>query len=291
MIVLLIFPMIFISLQAMSTKRFQKVAGVTPFFTSFMNLVASISALIIIVVLNGFKLRILFSSVILAVIVGIATLIYRLMMVKAMSLGPIIIVSIFSFSASALAPFVYGIIYLEEPLTILKIIAIILMILSLIPLIRNNSSVKNVHIKFWIFCVIVFLTAGTNVIFMKQNQVISPKEYTIDFIVLYSIFFAGFSLLNFIFTVIKTEMREEMQKINKRIVIPCISVGACNTLSNVVSLYLASRLDASIQFPILSSGQIISTALFSYLLFKEKPSRNTIISVILSIASIICMAI
>ena len=62
--------------------------------------------------------------------------------------------------------------------------------------------------------------------------------------------------------------------------------AVCNTLGNIFSLRCLLTMDASLQFPILSAVVIVLTALFGRIFFGEKITRNTWISLAMSVLGI-----
>ena len=62
--------------------------------------------------------------------------------------------------------------------------------------------------------------------------------------------------------------------------------AVCNTIGNIFSLQCLLTMDASLQFPILSAVVIVLTALFGRIFFGEKITKNTWISLAMSVAGI-----
>lgn len=62
-----------------------------------------------------------------------------------------------------------------------------------------------------------------------------------------------------------------------------------NTVVNFLVLVLATRMAASVMFPIISAGGIVTTAIVAMTIYKEKLSRNQKISFIFGIAAIVIL--
>ncbi len=306
MIALLAIPIFLISLQTISSKKYQKEAGITSYYTSFMNVFASISGFIIVFAANRFRMRIQPQSIWIAVAIAVSTLIYREFQVKAMGHGPVAAMTVVNFSAQSLGPFLYGIIALNEPLTGIKIIAVVLMLVSMLPLMKKGSAHIEKPLAFWLDCGIVFVTCVIINVSVKMNQVVSAKEYTNDFISFYYMLFFFLSVLVFACNrIIKCKKEKENcavpvtgekesaadSPVLRNIILWSTLIGVFNVTANIVSQRLAAVIDASVQFPVMSSGQIIMTVLLSMLLFKEKPTKMTVLSVALNITSIFLMAL
>ncbi len=301
MVALLAIPILLVSLQTVSSKEYQKEVGITSYFTSLMNVFASISGFLIVFSVNGFRIRLQPESIIIGIVLAVSTLIYREFQVKAMGFGPVAALTIVNFSAQSLGPFVYGISFLNEDLTVFKICGVILMLVSMLPLMKNGTCKISNPLKFWINSMIVFVTCVIINVSVKMNQVVSSKEFTNDFISFYYLVFIGLSIAVFSANALHKKKSDNKSSdgekfsvaktINKKIILWGTLIGVFNVTANIISQRLASVIDASIQFPIMSSGQIITTVLLSMLLFKEKPTRNTVISIVLNISSIILMSL
>lgn len=65
--------------------------------------------------------------------------------------------------------------------------------------------------------------------------------------------------------------------------------GLANGLVNLLVLVLSSKMPASVMFPVISAGGIITTALVSIFIYKEKLSKYQIIGLTLGIMSVITL--
>ncbi len=68
--------------------------------------------------------------------------------------------------------------------------------------------------------------------------------------------------------------------------------GACGLLNggaNLAVILLATRMPASLQYPLISAGSILFSLLFSVLLFKEKITKRQYAGIAIGILSIICL--
>ena len=65
--------------------------------------------------------------------------------------------------------------------------------------------------------------------------------------------------------------------------------GVANGLVNYFVLVLSTRMDASVMFPVISAGGIVSAYFVSLFLYKEKMSRRQTAGLIIGIFSIIVL--
>lgn len=81
--------------------------------------------------------------------------------------------------------------------------------------------------------------------------------------------------------------RETMSgKLYGYLVIVSGAYAVCNTLGETFNLYCMRSMDASIQFPVLSAVVIVMGAIFGRLFFKEKISKDSALSLILSVIGV-----
>jgi len=225
--------------------------------------------------------------------------------IKAMSCGPVAMVSTFCLIGGMIIPFFYGVLVLDENVGVGRWVAIGVLCLSCVApmLFKNKDNKQSVTAKFFVLCMIYFITNGTVGMFQKMHQ-ISPQAINEDSFVMFIAFFRLVVSLVGIFMISavkkykgeKNVIKNAFWEIGKNPMTPkmflmIILFSAMNSISITVgdlfSLRCMVLMDASVQFPLLSAIILVFTAFFGRVIFSEKFNRETIATVSLAIVGIL----
>lgn len=64
-----------------------------------------------------------------------------------------------------------------------------------------------------------------------------------------------------------------------------------NGIGSVLNYMLSFRIPASVQFPLTQSSMLVVVTVMSLILYQEKPDKATVLSLLISIASIVLISI
>ena len=223
------------------------------------NCLVGFAGSVIYFVVCGFKIEITIYSVIMAVLFTIFLGLYTIIGFKIMSMGSMAVYTIFLMLGGMIVPYFYGIIFLNEEITVIKIIALIMMTVAII--LQNGTKEKKGSKFFYLLCCMVFVLNGMTSIVSKSHQ-ISTQYSTVsanEFVFLKNIM--RFLLFGAMLPFIKCKNIFNMSaKSNFAI----IGAALVSSMAYMMQLICASHLPATVQFPALSGGTIIFTALFSF---------------------------
>lgn len=226
--------------------------------------------------------------------------------IAAMHCGNVSVISTYCLAGGMVLPYFYGIVSLGEETGIFKWLGIFVLCLSLIPavMVKSEGTEHSKRDNVWLFilCVLIFLTNGLVSIFSKMHQISPAAIDENQFVCLSAIIRLVIVLVvQFILAAVhfakgeKQVLRSMFLEIGecrmtvKLFVLLIVLAGGyavCNAVGNLFSLRCMMTMDASIQFPVLSAVVIILSAVFGRVIFKEKLTRNTLISLALSAAGI-----
>lgn len=189
-------------------------------------------------------------------------------------------------SYSLMVPTLYGLLFLNESISLCFILGIILLLISLF-LVNNKKGDNKISLKWVIYVALCFLGTGfCSTIQTAQQRRFNgsyKSEFMIITLVLLSIFFLVLSL---------NQEKGEIKFCLKRAVIPTVFTGIATGLINLLTMVLVSRgMAASIMFPVISGGTIIITTLVSIFVYKEKLTLNQYIGLVLGTISVVLMNI
>jgi len=301
--IFLIIACSFFAVQFIFQKLFEKRAAEGISACLWNQFVSCAVMIVFLIAKSGIPTELNMNAVVYALGYSVCGVICTVASITAMSFGKVSLVSMFTLSGGMIIPFVYGIVVLGEENGFFKWLGMIVLCISLIPsLIKKEGKNTGSHLKLALYCIVIFISNGVICVFSKAHQV-SAYAITEDGFVLLTAFMrcAASIVLILIFALI-SRFKGEREVLShafwqigkekmtwKLFVFLIFSAGAyavCNTLGNVFSLKCMVTMDASIQFPLLSAIVIILSAIFGRIFFGEKISKNTVLSLILSVAGI-----
>lgn len=182
-------------------------------------------------------------------------------------------------------PVIYGFVFLSEAVTAGKIAGLLLLPVCIILISKKDGGSASAGFsKKWVFYVTAtMLCNGFCQILQKHHQLAYPGAYVA--------FFTFVSMAApFLFFALKTAAGRGATKKNvKNGRIFGYLAGACCSLASYGTLKLAGTENASVLFPIVSVGTILSAVLFGRVLFKEKLSAFQIAAIGIGIAAVLLL--
>jgi drug/metabolite transporter (DMT)-like permease len=269
-----------ISVQHIAKKTYSKLsAGVF----SFSAISALTAATIFIVTANGelnFNTGIIIYSVLFAATFSLGTVCSFM----AIRTGPLSLTSLIT-QCSLVIPAIYGLIFLNEPIKMTMISGIILLLISIFLLnMKGKDENTNISFKWAVFAFLSFLGNGVCSVVQKVQQIESGGLYKSELMI---IAYAITAVLLICFAWF-TEKGYIVQNIKKGFLYSLVC-GLANGIVNFFVLMLATRMAASIMFPVVSAGGIVTTSLIAITVYREKLSLNQKFALMLGIAAILVL--
>lgn len=186
---------------------------------------------------------------------------------------------------SLIIPTVFGFVLWGEKIRLLATIGLVLLVISLALInLEKRGDEKNVTPKWLIYVVLAFLGNGFCSTSQKAQQIYCDGQYKNEFMILALSISFIFMMASALFT------ERENLLYNLKRGLPTYSVcGIANGLVNYLVLVLSTEMAASVMFPVISAGGIVTTYLVSLLIYKEKMSRRQTIGLVVGAASIIVL--
>lgn len=279
---ILLLAVIMFTAQFGFTKIYGEKAEQKTIGTLIMLTIISIIGTVLYIFVGGFKIylspALLFWSAMFAVIM----IPYYVLGIKVLKLGSMAIYSMFMMLGGMLLPFVYGI-FLKEKITVSKITGCVILCLSIALQAlsqKRNENKNEQHSKstlFIILCIIIFIINGLTGVIAKAYQQTDKSPDEISFTVVSCFFTAMLSILFLLPRFFKSpkEIISEIKFSFKPIIFLYIAaIGVATHTGNFLHLKAAAKLPASVQFPMVSGGVIVFSAIASYFFFREKISKT-----------------
>ena len=258
--------------------RYQKESGSGIGATFIFSFINSVAGLVCLLIINGFKLEFTPFTLLMAALTAINGIVYIFCSLKAFEHINLSLYSIFAMLGGMLLPFVVGILFYNEPLTLGKGIALAVIIAALAFTVKPGEKKKGT-----IYYVGVFVLNGMSGVLSKMFQS-APYEKTNA--ASYSIWSALVGAI--ISACVIICIRKSVKRPNIKAVSLATGFGAINKVANYMLLIALAVLPASVQYPFVTGGTMIVSTVIS-LITRQKPSWRELVSVGLSFAGVLIL--
>lgn len=188
-------------------------------------------------------------------------------------------------SFSLMIPTFYGLIFLNDPISVGLIPGLLLLAISLVLINKTSESVKITR-RWVIYVFLAFVGNGMCSTVQKMQQVAFDGAYKNEFMIV--------ALLAVTFSMGIISLVKE-----KRDIKVCAHIGwylalGCGVMNGVVNLFvmlLSARMPVSLMFPLVSAGGIVITYLVSRFIYKEKLTKLQLVGFVLGTASVVLLNI
>lgn len=279
--ILILLAVVCFAAQFAVTKLYGKAVRQTVGTTLVMLVVAGIIGCLLYSIINGFRVQFSPISVFWALALALSMIPYYTIGIKVLSLGSLAIYSMFMMLGGMLVPFFYGILLLDETLSLGKIGGSILLTGCIIlqaawqrPSVKAaGKSDPRQKGKFFLLCMAVFFINGFTGVIAKAHGISEGAVDAVSFIIIYcglmALLSLGFLLL-FLLKGGRVKWEESKKTLARRPLFLVVALGIVTYTGNFLHLKAAVNVPASVQFPLVSGGVIVLSAVISALAFKER---------------------
>ena len=247
---------------------------------AIMNVGGSIIGLISMLLINGFKFEYTHFTLIMSIIVTINGLLFTYCSLKALGKINLSLFSVLSMLGGMFIPFVVGIIFYGEELTVGKSVCFIIITLALFLTVKKGNEKGE-----WIYYAGIFIFNGMSSVLSK---IYSASEFPKASSVGFSIFQ---SLISFIIAlIILAVTKPDFKKLNIKSIVGILGHGLCNRVGNLLLLMALAYLPASSQYPFITGGTMVVSTVIA-VVTHQKPTKKEIVSVGLSMVAMIILAV
>lgn len=298
------------SVQFVFTKGFSRRASAAPHVGIWNGFAIALLMLCYLLPMNGFRVEFSRSAVLYASILALCAVCMSLINVVVMRLGSMVVVTNYVLIGGMLLPFVYGVLVLKEACSPLKLAAIVLLLLSVVPTMLGRDGEGAAvggqrrlgkKLMFHGLCLVQFFANGMTSIVSKAHSIspdaISSQGFTLlggmiqAMLALIALLCfaaadrnaAGKGALRRIFVDV-TQARPTTARGVLTLAAFSFGYALCNGLANVSSNECARTMDASIQYPAITAVIIVLTAVLGRVCFGEKITRSTAACLLLSLS-------
>lgn len=229
---------------------------------------------------NGFKIETSWFSLLCALMQTASVTLYTLISFKILNHGNLALYTLFLMTGGMTLPYIFGLIFLKEPFFAMHLIGLILIIFGVI---FSNTGVKKLSKDQIILCVFVFILNGITSIVSKIHQVsITYNPINSESFTFWTSFFKMIICIPLYLAACRKDTKSSSTaKISLSSIIVVLFASAAGCISYLFQLIGAVNIPSTILYPLITGGSIILTALTGMIFFKEKITRNQLISIAL----------
>ena len=275
----LFFAVVCFTAQFAFTKLFEEAMGQSKAASMVMLAVTNAIGFGLFFCLGGFRIAFTPVAFLLALAMGLIMIPYYLLGIRVLSLGSLAVYSMFMMLGGMLVPFFYGLLFLEEAVSWGKGLGTVLLALCMIlqatlpeaP--EKSRRAKGKKGLFFALCILIFFINGFTGVIAKAHQISAAPIPETSFTAL-SCGITGI-LSGVLLAAGKGEKKPILRAAFKRKPLGImVGLGVSAYTGSFLHLMAAETVPASVQFPLVSGGVIVLSALASAWIFKEKVTRQ-----------------
>lgn len=271
---------ILFALQFLFNQKFETVRGSdlksALEFTLYKNTVIVVMMLII----SGFKIVITPFSAALSVVYAAACILMTYFSLKAFAVANLSVYSVFSMLGGMLLPFLLGVGFYNENLTVFKIVCCVLIAISVLLNLKGGKQSKK---AFLYYMAVFVLNGGVGVISTIHQNSDLPHTDSTGFMFLSSL--AGV-IIGALWMMIKYK---KIPLIKGKALLYTSGYGIFNGVGNWLLLVSLIHLPASVQYPLVTGGVMVFSTVIS-IIRKEKLTKTDYIAAAVSFIASVLMA-
>ena len=251
--------------------------------------IGSIAGLVLLLLINGFVFEFTPFTLLMAALASLNGIAFTFCAFRALDYINLSLFSVFAMLGGMALPFLQGMIFYGEPLTVAKGVCVVFIALALILTVQRGEK-KNGSI----FYAGIFLLNGMSGVISKIfTSSTLPKASPAGYSILCSLVTILLSSIVWIILAQRKKQRsKEALHMDLRRIYGSYGVsaanGAINKIANYMLVVALAHVEASVQYPMVTGGTMIVSTVIS-LFGDKKPDKNEIISVALAFIGMLAL--
>ena len=238
--------------------------------------------------MNGFKFDCTWFLFLLALLGALNNFLFAFCSFKSLGIINLSLYSLFSMLGGMMLPFLQGIIFFGEAVTVANLICFLLIVFALVLTVEKNSDKKGGTIYY----VGVFVLNGMSGVLAKLlNAAPFDKGDTpaVSYSVLSGLLSILISALLLLYFTEKSTS-EKLPRMSLRSNVVCASNGIINRVANYILVIALLHVPSSVQYPMVTGGVMIVSTLACFIM-KNKPSKKEVISVAIAFIALVILVL
>ena len=262
-------------------KLYQNEEGTSPVKVFRFNFFIGLFSAVIFFFIGGCRVEFTWFSAILAIVMTCLAILYTLIGFKILEAGNTAYYSFFLMTGGMVVPYVWGLMFLDETFSLWRMAGLVLIVGAAFVI---HAGGKNMSAKIIAMCAAIFLLNGFVSVISKEHQISDMAVSSSAYVILTSlvkVIVCGAILIAY---KIKGTDCVKKQKSGIKPILLLVSSALISGLSYMLQLNGASKLPATVLYPIVTGGSIVFTALAGRLVLKEKLTKQMIFGLIICVA-------
>ncbi|MBQ7034389.1 MAG: hypothetical protein IJN34_01485 [Clostridia bacterium] len=259
---------------------YQKIRGSTIKVSIQFSLISSFAGLIVLLLVNKFKFEYTHYTLFMAVFQYLISIGFTFCSFKSLGVINLSLYALFSMLGGMVLPFLQGILFYKEPISVAKAICLVFIVAALLLTVERGEKSKG-----YIYYAGVFVLNGMSGVLAKLFvESKYPKTSS-----------AGFSILSCLVSVVLSLVllavffrQKQTPKETAKSLCSALFNGATNRIANYVLLIALTHVESSVQYPMVTGGVMIVSTVISYF-GKNQPAAKEIASVGLAFVGMLAL--
>lgn len=259
---------------------YQKIRGSTIKVSIQFSLISSFAGLIVLLLVNKFKFEYTHYTLFMAVFQYLISIGFTFCSFKSLGVINLSLYALFSMLGGMVLPFLQGILFYKEPISVAKAICLVFIVAALLLTVERGEKSKG-----YIYYAGVFVLNGMSGVLAKLFvESKYPKTSS-----------AGFSILSCLVSVVLSLVllavffrQKQTPKETAKSLCSALFNGATNRIANYVLLIALTHVESSVQYPMVTGGVMIVSTVISYF-GKNQPTAKEIASVGLAFVGMLAL--
>lgn len=272
---------VLLAVDFLIAKLYQKSEGNSPEKVFIFNFFIGIFSVAIFFFINGCRFEFTWFSAILALVMTTLAVLYTLIGFKILAAGNTAYYSFFLMTGGMVVPYLWGLLFLDEPFSLLRMAGLLLIIGAAFVI---HAGGQKISVKTVIMCASIFLLNGFVSVISKEHQISNMAVSSSAYVILTAavkVLLCGSMLIAYR---VKRAPSPSKQKMGIKPILLLASSALVSGLSYLLQLNGASKLPATVLYPIVTGGSIVFTVLAGWLVLKEKPTKQMVFGMIMCVA-------
>lgn len=269
---------VLLAIEFSCSKLYQSLESISLEKGLQFNTVSGLVSALIMWALAGFRLEWSGFSALLALGMALCSMLYCLLSFRILNLGGMALYSLALMSGGMLLPYIFGIVFLNETVSLPGFLGLIAVLAAVI---LSNFNRRKISKTLLLLCTAVFLLNGFCSILSKAHQISRiPSTVSSAGFVMYS----GIAKCLLSVIVLLCRKRSSFSRPKHKYTL-LLTVGAAviSAASYLLQLNGAKVLPASVLYPMITGGSIVFSAIAGRVFFKERLSLRQILCILLCI--------
>lgn len=235
---------------------------------------SSLAGLVVLLAINGFKLEFTWFSFVLALLTYLVSVGFTFCGLKALGSINLSMYSLFSMLGGMALPFLQGIFFYNEGITLAKALCFIVITIALLLTVDWGDRKKGT-----IYYIGIFVLNGMSGVILK---IFAAAEFEKTSAAGYSVLCAlCATIISGIILLVFYREKAPSEKTSLATVGASLLNGAANRVANFLLIIALTHVDASVQYPLVTGGVMILSTIVCFF-GKNKPSKKEMLSVLVA---------